>query len=412
MQQRRGWRPAGERGDFPDDEEVSSYTQTQSRSDSAGVGSDEGRFKGSVGPPPSYDGDRGAGIFEEYKLRAKLWLHSTNIDHVARGPRMLQALSGKAFEATKHLIEDDDWCNSRDNGTQLLKLLATPEYFGKEEIESLWNSMYRLFFSELRKSEDDLPAFRSRFEECVRKVKKHGVELPTEALGFLFIRQAKVDSDTLERLITITGGDLKLESVIDGMRRLKMRLMEDDDKSSRRKHLWLQESIAGEVQEPEPNAEPEVPEDDELILLEQALQDLDDSAIVSGELTEDSAKEVLMTLIKQKVTHPMNLNYRQVQQKKAEFRNARGFRNVSTGGGSDFSGGAGRTVRRDIEQLKRVTKCKSCGEVGHWHRECPRRSAAPHVSAPSNKSSGGSESNPHSWWAHVEGIEFPRSNPN
>ena len=407
QQQRRGWRPAGER-DLPDDEETSSYTHTQSRGDS-GIGSDEGRFKGSVGPPPSYDGDRGAGVFEEYKLRAKLWLHSTNIDHVARGPRMLQALSGKAFEATKHLIEDDDWCNSRDNGAQLLKLLATPEYFGKEEIESLWNSMYRLFFSELRKSEDDLPAFRSRFEECVRKVKKHGVELPTEALGFLFIRQAKVDSDTLERLITITGGDLKLESVIDGMRRLKMRLMDDEDKSSRRKHLWLQESITQESHEPEPNAEPEVPEDDELILLEQALQDLEDSSAVSGELTEDNAKEVLMTLIKQKVTHPQNLNYRQVQQKKAEFRNARGFRDVHTGGNSSFSGGGGRTVRRDIEQLKRVTRCKSCGEVGHWHRECPRRSTSQQASASSNKGSGGSESTSHSWWAHVEGLEFSQN---
>lgn len=322
---------------------------------------------------------------------------------------MLQALSGKAFEATKHLIEDDDWCNSRDNGAQLLKLLATPEYFGKEEIESLWNSMYRLFFSELRKSEDDLPAFRSRFEECVRKVKKHGVELPTEALGFLFIRQAKVDSDTLERLITITGGDLKLESVIDGMRRLKMRLMDDEDKSSRRKHLWLQESITEEPHEPEPNAEPEVPEDDELILLEQALQDLEDSAAVSGELTEDNAKEVLMTLIKQKVTHPQNLNYRQVQQKKAKFRNARGFRDVHTGGNSSFSGGGGRTVRRDIEQLKRVTRCKSCGEVGHWHRECPRRSTSQQASASSNKGSGGSESTSHSWWAHVEGLEFSQN---
>ena len=214
------------------------------------------------------------------------------------------------------------------------------------------------------------------------------VELPTEALGFLFIRQARVDSDTLERLITITGGDLKLESVIDGMRRLKMRLMDDDDKSSRRKHLWLQESINEEPHEPEP-------EDDELILLEQALQDLEDSTATSGELTEDNAKEVLMTLIKQKVTHPQNLNYRQVQQKKAEFRNARGFRDVHTGGNSSFSGGVGRTVRRDIDQLKRVTRCKSCGEMGHWHRECPRRSASQSSGAPSNKNSGGAESTSH-----------------
>ena len=54
--------------------------------------------KGSIGPPPSYDGSRQPGVFEEFRIRAKLWLFTTNIECRARGPRLLQALSGKAFE--------------------------------------------------------------------------------------------------------------------------------------------------------------------------------------------------------------------------------------------------------------------------------------------------------------------------
>ena len=77
----------------------------------------------------------------KYRLRAKLWLHTTNLDPIARGPRMLQALTGKAFEAAKHLIEDDNWCGSPDNGMELIRYLSRPECFGKEELESLWSAM-------------------------------------------------------------------------------------------------------------------------------------------------------------------------------------------------------------------------------------------------------------------------------
>ena len=145
----------------------------------------------------------------------KLWLFTTNIECRARGPRLLQALSGKAFESVKHLIEDQSWLDAQDNGEQLLEMLSRPEYYGKEELESLYHAMYKLFFSELRKEDDGLPAFRSRFEQAVRKVQKHKVELPQEALGFLFLKQAKISGESLERLITLTKGDLKFDAVVD-----------------------------------------------------------------------------------------------------------------------------------------------------------------------------------------------------
>ena len=119
-------------------------------------------------------------------MRAKLWLFSTNLDNRAKGPRLMQALTGRACESVKHMIDDPKWLESEDNGEKLLEILAKPEYYGKEELESLYLAMNKLFYSDLKKEEDDLPAFRSRFEQAVRKICKHHVELPPEALVFSF----------------------------------------------------------------------------------------------------------------------------------------------------------------------------------------------------------------------------------
>ncbi|CAK9044047.1 CCHC-type domain-containing protein [Durusdinium trenchii] len=232
---------------------------------------------------------------------------------------MLQALTGKAFEAAKHLIEDDNW-----------------------------------------RSDDDLAAFRTRFEEAVRKVQKHKVELPSEALGFLFLKQAKVDEETMERLVTLTGGSLKLEAVIDGMRKLKMRLLDPDD--DKKRHVWLQDqehTAAEHVQEADV--------DDEFHVIEDALQDLD-SEDPTAVITEDEAKDVLMTLIRQKIARPAQYSYRQVQQTKQDLRNSRGFRSVNTGSEGRHQGS--RTLQMIQEQLPQgmqmdESRKRSCPASAH-----------------------------------------------
>ena len=392
----RQWRPgfqgleANEWGEEEEEEE----SQSSSRPQTTGTGASEHRSKGSTGPPPSYDGSRATGAFEEYRLRAKLWLHTTNLDPIARGPRMLQALTGKAFEAAKHLIEDDNWCGSPDNGMELIRYLSRPECFGKEELESLWSAMTKLFYSALRRSDDDLAAFRTRFEEAVRKVQKHKVELPSEALGFLFLKQAKVDEETMERLVTLTGGSLKLEAVIDGVRKLKMRLLDPDD--DKKRHVWLQDqehTAAEHVQEADV--------DDEFHVIEDALQDLD-SEDPTAVITEDEAKDVLMTLIRQKIARPAQYSYRQVQQTKQDLRNSRGFRSVNTGSEGRHQGGI---VRRDIQQLKQITKCRNCGAVGHWHKECPHPKTSNASSSVGTQGPSTKNEPRQGWWSLVEAVE-------
>ena len=66
-------------------------------------------------------------------------------------------------------------------------------------------------------------------------------------------------------------------------------------------------------QEPIDYAQHDVPgetqsDGDDMELIEQAC----DEAAATQEITEDGAREILMTLIKQKVNKPINMSYRQV----------------------------------------------------------------------------------------------------
>ena len=402
MAQNRQW-IGGRRDEEEDEDEQSSQPMSGNRSSMSAQSNNESK-KGSIGPPPSYDGSREPGVFDEFRIRARLWLFTTNIESRARGPRLLQALSGKAFESVKHLIDDTDWLDAQDNGDQLLELLSKPEYYGKEELESLYHAMFKLFFSELRKEDDDLPAFRSRFEQAVRKVRKHKVELPSEALGFLFLKQARINGESLERLITLTKGDLKFESVVDGLRRLKMRLMDGDEtKSVKNRHMWIQESLPERDDDVHSSvhAAAETHDDDDMDLIEQALAELDADESAVDEVTEEGAREILKTMIKQKISKPTNMSYRQVQQQKKEVRNSRGYRPINV------QPSAGSGMRRDLQQLKAVTRSKNCGELGHWHRECPKKSTN---TSSTGSAAGSNASANHSWWSIVQPVDEAEPN--
>ena len=396
MSGNRQWQGRNRPNDDEDEDEEDSSYQSGGRSS---VTTERDNRKGSTGPPPTYDGSREPGVFEEFRVRSRLWLVTTNLEPRARGPRLMQALSGKAFESVRHLIDDQEWLDSPNNGDKLIELLARPEYYGKEELESLYHAMHKLFYSDLRRDDDDLPAFRSRFEQAVRKIKKHHVSLPPEALGFLFLKQSKITGESLERLITLTNGDLKFDSVVDALRKIKMRLL-DGEESSKKRHVWVQETI-DEQNEFVNDEVPHGQEDEELDMIEHAIAELDGEDVAVGEVTEDGAREILMTLIKNRISKPQVMSYKQVQQQKREVKNSRGFRPV----GNAPNAGSG-AMRRDLQQLKAVTRCKSCNELGHWHRECPNKQGSKGSSV-SSSSSAPSGSAAHGWWSIVQNVDEP-----
>ena len=54
-----------------EDEEESSIPSSSGRDRSSNATGHDGK-KGSIGPPPTYDGSREPGVFEEYRVRARL----------------------------------------------------------------------------------------------------------------------------------------------------------------------------------------------------------------------------------------------------------------------------------------------------------------------------------------------------
>jgi hypothetical protein len=85
--------------------------------------------KVNVGLPPAYDGSREAGAWEEYHARAKLWLHTTNLDGKQQGPHMLQMLSGNAFDMMRIFADDEEWYEDPNGGWCLLDILGLTSGF-------------------------------------------------------------------------------------------------------------------------------------------------------------------------------------------------------------------------------------------------------------------------------------------
>ena len=81
-----------------------------------------GRKSGTNAPPPSYDGSREAGAFDDYRIKAKLWLKTSNLDDSMKGARLLQGLTGRAFDQMKHLAEDET-CKALEGLIRPLKVL-------------------------------------------------------------------------------------------------------------------------------------------------------------------------------------------------------------------------------------------------------------------------------------------------
>ena len=165
--------------------------------------------------------------------------------------------------------------------------------------------------------------------------------------------------------MTITGGQIEWEPVTSALRKLQFKMKpEGTSNAGAAKTTWMAEEETVEAN----------PEDSELEAIEAALQELqgeglNDSSEGNEEYTEDEAKEILMTFMKNKYTGPVqSMNYKEVQAAKNQIRNNRGFRDMPSG---PFPR---RPARRDIEALKKRTRCKNCKELGHWHRECPKAS--------------------------------------
>ena len=168
--------------------------------------------RSNAGPPPTWDGTTS---FRDYLVRARLWLATTKVKPRARGPLLLKSLSSTPFDDLKHLARDDSWMEDPQNGQLLLKMMDTKELYGEDEREEMLQSLVTVTYTLRRSKGESHKAFFSRWENAIRKLHEHSIELPKEYLGFLLTMALQLSSEEVKLLMNYTQGRLGPKDVKD-----------------------------------------------------------------------------------------------------------------------------------------------------------------------------------------------------
>ncbi|CAE7037736.1 RE1 [Symbiodinium sp. CCMP2592] len=357
---RGGWQdrrsPAGRRRDYDDDD------------DDGGS-----EFRTNAGPPPAWDGSECP--FEDYLIRARIWISTTKAQARTRGPLLLKSLSSTPFQDFKHLAKDPAWLSNPDNAEVLLKKMDSPEFYGDDQDEHLLASLARVTYHLKRQRNETARQFLGRWEAAERKVQEHKVLLPSLYRGFLMINALGLSDPEIKTLLTFTHGSIEPKDIKTWLRKHETKLQAGqigNDLGTKAK------GVAGVhmMDQEEPGVATEDYDDDEIGAMEAMLADLEEEEAApedAGVFNEDEAAEILAIMIKEK-----RKTYTQSAQIKKDKELGRGYRSGGGHPGARDRQGPIRpgTYKLSIAELKQRTKCKRCGKIGHWHRECPQPAPA------------------------------------
>ena len=334
--------------------------------------SDEERTGGATGPPPEWSGPSTCS-FEDWLIRARLWLATTKTKAVARGPLLLKALSGPPFESFKYLAKDLSWLRSRTNAEELLEKMDTPEQYGDDQEEHLLESLARITYHLKRQKGEGWREYFARWEQALRRVREHKVELPSTYLGFLLINGLKLEDSEIKAMMNYTRGSIEPTNIKAWLRKNEAKLTvsqlgadKDVKKNSQNNAIMFADA---EVSDEEDAFDP-----NEIDSIENFLAELDVSASKDGtgdgdSLSEGEAAEILSTIVQKK-----KRTFTQSMKAKKSHELSRGYGKPNYA--SDFAKGKGRSgqgrrYHLTVDGIRSLVRCYNCDQKGHIAKHCP-----------------------------------------
>ena len=276
------------RGGWQDRRPQSTRRRDDDDDDDGGSG-----FRTNAGPPPAWDGSECP--FEDYLIRARIWISTTKAQARTRGPLLLKSLSSTPFQDFKHLAKDPAWLANPDNAEMLLKKMDSPEFYGDDQDEHLLASLARVTYHLKRQKNETARQFLGRWEAAERKVQEHKVLLPSLYRGFLMINALGLSDQEIKTLLTFTHGSIEPKDIKVWLRKHETKLQAGqigNDLGAKAKGATAIHAI--DTEDPDRLAEGE--ENDEIGAMEAMLADLaeDDPATEdAGVFEEDEAAEIL-----------------------------------------------------------------------------------------------------------------------
>ena len=193
---------------------------------------EDGEGRGQAGPPPTWDGQT---AFEDYYIKAKLWLATTKARGKARGPLLLKSLSSTPFETFKHMAKDVGWLNDPRGAERLLEEMNKPEFYGDDQQEHMLTALSRITYHMKRGKNETWREFFSRWDVALRRVHDHKISLPEEYEGFLMINGLQLTETETKNMLNFTHGCIRPRSIKEWLRKNETKLSASELGADRKK---------------------------------------------------------------------------------------------------------------------------------------------------------------------------------
>ena len=306
------------------------------------------------------DDDAGKSL-KRWRAWASAMLSVKDLPAKQRGQWLFTLLDGKALEACEHLTLTE--LATEDGENRVWKLLT--ERFPEKEKQDQMGEALGEVFALAAKDGETMKEWTARvmetFERCRRKA---AVDFPVEARGWIALHCAGFSEEQKAIVKAKTQGKLDLETISAGIRSCFPSFKASNARGRKPTSVLIAEE---EPVETETGPAGEFFEDVESFLADHNLAGEGSDDIVS----EDDAAEALAVTWKERRAEINRLN------KSRQFSSADNTR---------------KSFRIEVEELKRRTKCRRCGRVGHWARECRARVNAPARPGQSSSANQGASS--------------------
>ena len=348
-----------------------------------------GRPRGNLPPAPPFDGDRKKNpkVFKQWlqKVDSYVEISKKIIDESEIGLRLHSALEGQAAEYLENIPART--FGGPEGWKVLLQVLQ--EKFDERKMHKIGGALRGFFKMSLTEKNTTLTEMCDLLDKSARACREAGLQIPDEIMTYQFFEQAGCTMERQANILLRTGGDYewqKVKAAVDLLypQTYVNRGRTTYDKPSDGRSSYGKGRTAHETQGHwEPEVSTEEVDLEEWIVSEDPIESLADAEVEY--LPEPLAREL----------HEVFATHRENRQKLAAAVKARGFylksgkgKGRSGGGGKGYSKskgkgkdstrsssssrsssrpkGKGKARGMSLDELKAISTCGDCGELGHW----------------------------------------------
>ena len=145
--------------------------------------------------------------YSDWVRLVKLWTKFTDLPPTRQGPALVMSLEGQALDT---ILELDDKDISHEDGVSII-INKLNNLYKKDELNEKFEDLER-FESYKRSSETQMQQFIADFDQTYNKLKRHGITICNDLLGFKLLKAANLSSHH-EQLIKATITEVSYDNI-------------------------------------------------------------------------------------------------------------------------------------------------------------------------------------------------------